>query len=172
MKTNIPALLVFGTTLLGSVAVAQTVAPAAPASAPAASALVPSQTIFLSRLPSPVELTNAASAQGLTIERIEQSNAVVTVVYKYSDGQTKTVAYQMLPVAGTTSPAPVVVAAPTTIVPSTVYYESAPRVYYDDYYYPYARGWYPPVSLNLGLGFYRGGYGFRGGGGFHHWGHR
>ena len=121
----------------------------------------PNQYVYTPRLPSVAELSNAAAAQGLAIERIEQSATQIIAVYKYDNGQTNTVAYQTLPPS---SSGTVVTAAP---VP-TVIYESAPRVvYYDNYdpfYYPYG---YSPFSVRLGIGLgYRGGYGYRGG--FHH----
>ena len=173
MKTKLSVIAVVGAAGFTSGAIAQTVV-ATPSPAPSVSAtspaLVPGQTIFSNRLPTPPELTNAAAAQGVTIDRIEQTNAQVVVAYKFADGQTKVVAYQLLPVAGSvtaaTSPSVIVQPAPTT-VPSTLYYEPAPRVvYYDPFYYPYSygSGWYPPVSLSLGLGFgFHGGGGFRGG---------
>jgi hypothetical protein len=121
----------------------------------------PNQYVYTPRLPSVAELSNAAAAQGLAIERIEQSATQIIAVYKYDNGQTNTVAYQTLPPS---SSGTVVTAAPAP----TVIYESSPRVvYYDDYdpfYYPY---WYSPVSVRLGIGFgHRGGFGYRGG--FHH----
>jgi hypothetical protein len=171
MKTKLTSAVVLGTALFASGALAQNVvtpttpAPSViPAQTQPMAAPAPSQTIFSSRLPTPLELTNAAASQGLGIDRIEQTSSQVIVVYKYADGQTKAVAYQLLPGASGTA---VTAAAPTVEVvaapaPAAIYYEAAPRViYYDPVYYPYAygRGWYPPVSLNLGLGF-----GFRGGG--------
>lgn len=130
----------------------------------------PNQIIYAPRLPNPSELTAAAAAQGMAVEQINQSATQVTVVYRSASGQTNTVAYQLLPTA----------TAPTTTVvvqnpAPTVVYETSPRVVYydryDPYYYP--RYYYPPVSLSLGFGYYRGwggGYhgGYHGGG---HWGH-
>ena len=143
---------------------APTVAAPAPTVAPAA----PNQVIYSPRLPSATELTNAAAAQGVSVERIDQTNTQVTITYKYSNGQINTVAYQLLPTATTpapqqqtvvqTSPAPTVV---YTQPPRVVYYEEP--VYYPRYYYPY----YPPVSLSFGFG-----YRHYHGGGFHHFRHR
>ena len=128
----------------------------------------PNQIVYTPRLPSVAELSNAAAAQGLTVDRIEQSATQIVAVYRNANGQTNTVAYQTLPPTTAATVA-------TTSQPPTVVYESAPRViYYDDYdpfYYPY---WYAPFSVRVGLGFgyhYHGGYGYHGGyhgGGFHH----
>jgi hypothetical protein len=122
----------------------------------------PNQIVYTPRLPSVAELSNAAAAQGLTVERIEQSATQIVATYKYSNGQTNIVSYQTLPPASGAT-------ATTTTSASTVVYETSPRVvYYDSYdpfYYPY---WYSPVSVRLGFGFgYRGGHGYHGGG--HHW---
>ena len=141
----------------------------------------PNEIIYLPRLPEPTELTNAAAAQGITVQQIAQSSGQVTVVYRYADGQMHTVAYQLLPTAGSapaTATAPVAVAgvpaAPSTVVyaaPAAVY--PAPYYYYDPFYYPWP--WYGPVSFRIGLGYsfrhFGGGYGFRhfgGGRGFRH----
>ena len=175
MKTKLVTILVISAAFLAGSALAQTAtiatsAPAAPAVAPAA-ALVPNQTVYGQRLPSPAELTNIAAAQGLAVERIEQTASQVTVVYRYATGQTNTVAYLLLPNAAAASSA---VATTTTPAPAVVYYEAAPRtVYYDSYpgYYAYPGYWYPPVSIGLGFGFRGGGFhggGFRGGFGFRH----
>jgi hypothetical protein len=169
MKTHLNLVLVFGLLFVISSASAQNTVSAevpAPALVATAPALVPSQVIYSPRLPTPVELTNAAAAQGVAINRIEQTATQVTVAYKFSDGQTKTVAYLLLPSPGAApAPVPVVVPASTPVTTTTVYYDSSPRViYYEPSYYPYsyARDWYPPVSLSLGLGF-----GFHGGGGYY-----
>jgi len=142
----------------------------APTVAPS-TAVTPNQIVYAQRLPSVTELTNAAAAQGLAIEKIEQTSTQITVVYRYGNGQINAVAYLLLPGAGVpASP----IATPTTPAPAVVY-QAEPRVaYYDDNYdywpgyYPYY--WYPPVSFRFGLGFgyhygYHGGYGggFRGG---------
>lgn len=138
-------------------------APAVAAPAPAVAAPAPNQVIYSPRLPSAAELTNAAAAQGVSVERIDQTNTQITVTYRYSNGQANTVAYQLLPATSTpapqqqtvvqTAPAPAVV---YTQPPRVVYYEEP--VYYPRYYYPY----YPPVSLSFGFG-----YRHFGGGGFH-----
>lgn len=157
-------------------------APAAgqPAAVAPAVVAVPNQTVYSARLPGVEELSAAAAAQGLTVERIEQTAARVTAVYKNAAGQTTTVAYLLLPgasVATAGAPAPAgTVAVPATPAPTVVYYTPAPRVvYYDDYapayYYGYPRYWGPPISIGLGFGYRGGGYyrgGFHGGhGGFH-----
>ncbi len=131
-----------------------------------------SQTVYTPQLPSPADLTSAAAAQGLTVERIVQTSTQLIAFYRNASGQAVTVAYQSLPPAGvaaptstSTAPAPrVVVVSP----PPAVVYETAPRVIYYEpspYYYPGI--WYPPVSFSFGLGyrsFHGGGYsrgGFR-----------
>ncbi len=147
-----------------------------PASAPAMAAAAPNQVIYSPRLPSATELSNAAAAQGVSIDKIEQNATQVTVVYRNSSGQVNTVAYQLLPtangganaaVAAPASPAPVVV-APVAPAPQVVYYQPDYAYGYGPAYYsPY---WYPPVSFRLGLNYgFRGGYGRVGFGGFHHW---
>jgi hypothetical protein len=176
MKKNpIFTAVVLATALFATGAIAQTnnetpvpAAPAAPAMAP-----TPNEIIYIPRLPDPAELTNAAAAQGITVERIAQTSAQVTVVYRYADGQVHTVAYQLLPAAGGAPTAAgtvmtTVPAAPTTVVyaaPSPAYY------YYDPFYYPWS--WYGPLSLRIGLGYgyyhFGGGYRHFGGGrGFYH----
>ncbi|MCX6953762.1 MAG: hypothetical protein NTV51_16545 [Verrucomicrobia bacterium] len=155
----------------------EAVQPAPVAPVPAS---VPNQTVYSARLPGVNELSAAAAAQGLTIDRIEQTAAQVTAVYRNASGQTTTVAYLILPgasVATAGTPAATgTVAVPASPAPKVVYYEPAPRVvYYEDYapayYYGYPRYWGPPVSIGLGFGFRSGGYyrgGFHGGhGGFH-----
>ena len=153
--------------------VAQTSEPTAPpaAASPAAPAPAPDQVIYIPRLPSPAEITSAAAAQGLTIAQIAQSASQITVIYKRADGSISTVAYQLLPAAGTPATA---TAATTTVVtapPTTVVYASpAPVYYYDPFYYnPWP--WFGPVAVDLGFGFgfHHGGH-FRGGPGFHHGG--
>lgn len=157
---------------------AQSPAPAA-ATAANQSLPAPDQTVYAPRLPTVPELANAASAQGLSIVQIVQTSTQITAVYRSANGQTTTVAYQLLPGATasdtTTTAATTTVMAPSTtvVVPNqapTVIYETTPNViYYDSYrsypsyYYPY----YPPVSLSLGFGYYRG-WGGGGHGGFHH----
>jgi hypothetical protein len=142
-----------------------------PAQSVTQAAPTPNQVIYAPRLPSPNELTSAASAQGLTVEQINQTSNQVTVIYRNGSGQTNTVAYQLLPTAGA---APTTVVAPTA--PPTVIYRTVPTTVYYDTYDPYwPRYYYPPVSLSLGFGFYHGWGGFHGGyrggwhGGGHHW---
>lgn len=184
MKTKLVVFCLLSAAFLAGSARAQIVqpatpAPAVPAIAPSA-ALVPNQTIYSPRLPGVNEVTAIAAAQGLTVERIEQTSSQITVVYKNANGQTNTVAYLLLP--GTAVASTQGVAQPTP-APAVVYYEPAPRVvYYDGYspgYYYSPSYWYPPVSIGLGFdfrgggrgGFHGGGFrggGFRGGFGFHH----
>lgn len=131
-----------------------------------------SQIVYTPRLPTPTEVTNAAAAQGLTVERIVQTATQVVAFYRNAAGQTITVAYQSLPPsAAATTPAPAVAAtSPAPVVvnvaPPPAVYETAPRVIYYDYpdYYYYPRGYYPPVSFGFGFGyrsFYGGHFGHR-----------
>ena len=171
IQSALPAFLAV-CALVAGVRAQTPVAPATPAPAVATiAAPAPNQTIYTPRLPTATELTNVATAQGLTVDRIEETAAQITVVYKLPSGQTNTVAYRLLPTSGTVAPGNAV--AVTTPAPAVVY-ERAPRVvyvdpYYDSYgpdYYYAPRYYYPPVSLSLGFGFRSGGFyggGFRGG---------
>jgi hypothetical protein len=175
MKTKlIPAfLLTAGLLALG--AQAQTAAPAADAAAVPA----PSRIIYSPRLPSPGELTNVAAAQGIGVEKIDQTATQITVTYKLANGQLNTVAYQLLPSAGSTaqSTAATTVAVPTSPAPTVVYAQASPTVVYTQpypysYYYagdPYYSPWgfYGPLAVGIGLGFgFHGGY-YHGGGFYH-----
>lgn len=123
-----------------------TMAPAAP---PAAA---PQQIVHTPRLPTGKELSEAAAAQGLTLERIEQTDVQVLAVFRAPNGSTNTVVYQVMPPSGTPT-TPTVVTERRTVV-----YRPAPRViYYDDYpdYWTYPYRWYPPVSVHLGVGYGR-----------------
>lgn len=174
MKTTLLSLLVVGAGCSTLAAQTQVAAPSTPApavetvTAPAAPAA--SQFVYTPRLPTAAELTNVASAQGLTIDKIVQTDSQMTVVYRSANGQTNTVAYMLLPASGTPvgTSGTVVTTAPA---PRVVYTEPAPVYYYDPFYYPaYYGPWYGPVSLSVGWGFgYRGGW--HGHGGFHG-GHR
>jgi hypothetical protein len=166
MKTKIIAVFLFGAAFLTEGALAQTATLTSMPTTPApvvvtAATPAPSQVIYSPRLPSPAELTNAAAAQGITVQKIDQTSSQITVVYQYANGQTTTVAYQLLPAAGTTPTQTYVESAP----PPTVVYAPPPQVVYYESYGPryYPAFWYPPVSLRLGFGYgFRGGFGFRG----------
>ncbi len=137
-------------------------APTAPMAATAPAGVT--QIVYTPQLPSVAELTNAAAAQGFTIERVVQTAHQTIAFYRTAQGQATTVAYQTLPpgtgVAAPSAPPPTVVMAQPA---PTVVYRTAPRVvYYDSPSYYYPQVWYPPVSLSFGIG-YRGG--------FHHGGH-
>lgn len=186
MKTN-PILhaVVLATALLATGASAQTASPPPPADAtPMVSPMpAPNQIIYIPQLPSPAELANAAAAQGGSVEQINQTSTQITIVYKYANGQTNTICYQLLSNAGAAPAVSAPTGAPmTTVVPTTttaVYATPSPAYYYPyGYSYPYGYyyPWYAPVSIglgfNFGYGYYHGGYyggGFRGGfrGGFH-----
>jgi uncharacterized membrane protein YgcG len=178
MKTNpFFTAVVLTTAFLAPGAVAQTSTPTTP---PAATATVaspmpaPNTIVYIPQLPTPAELANAAAAQGLSIDKIVQTSAQIIVVYEYANGQTSTVAYRLLPVAGsapvapaTTTVAPAVAVAPAVTcaeVPTTVVYSP---YYYDPGYDSTWPWWFVPFSF-VGVGYY-GGYG-HGGGGYGHGG--
>ncbi len=196
MRTKLLPAFIIAAGCLALGASAQTPAPAPVAEAPAS--LAPSRIIYAPRLPSVPELMNVAAAQGLGVERVDQTANQITVTYK-SGGQLSTVVYNLLPgvaTATTSAPAPeaptlaqapatVQVTAPvqqgTTVIsttpapvviyqqPETVYYRTAPY-YYSDPYYPW--GWVAPVALSVGFGYYWGDhYGYHGHGGYHGGGH-
>jgi uncharacterized membrane protein YgcG len=177
MKTNsILTVIALATTLVATGAMAQSSSQATPTTPTAPAAAVnpmpaPNQIIYLPQLPSPASLVNVAAAQGLSVEQISQTSSQIIVVYKYGNGQTNTVCYQLLSTAGA---APVAAAAAPVVVPAqtaVIYSTPAPAYYCDPYYYPWP--WFGPVAVGLDFGF-RGGYyngGFHGGGfhggGFH-----
>jgi len=133
----------------------------APISAPTVAQATPNQTLYVPRLPSAQELTNAAAAQGVTVTKIEQTDSQIVVTYQTANGQTNVVAYLPLPAAAVANANPAVIAAERP----RVVYAPAPRVYYDSFGYYDPWYWYPPVSLSIGLGFHgHGGYNH---GGFH-----
>jgi hypothetical protein len=168
------AAAVFATAIAGSAVFAQPSpvigAPAASSAPSAAQATpAPNQIIYAPRLPSAAELSSAAAAQGLSIDKIDQTGSQITVVYRLNNGQLNVVSYQLLPTtdnaAATVPTAPQVVEAPPapSYSPSTtVVYAPPPPpqvVYYEEpVYYRYPSYWYPPVSFRLGLGFHSGGY--------------
>jgi hypothetical protein len=184
MKTNpVFHAVVLATVLLATGASAQTASPAPPADAtPMISPMpAPNQIIYIPQLPNPAELANAAAAQGVTVEQINQTSTQITVVYKYANGQTNTICYQLLSNAGAAPAVGALTGAPvTTVVPTTtnvVYATPSPAYYYYPYGYSYPYGyyypWYAPVSIglgfNFGYGYGHGGYhgGYHGGGGYH-----
>lgn len=133
---------------------------------------VPNQTVYLPELPTAGELTTAASAQGLTVERIVQTPTQVTAVYRTPAGQTNTVAYLMLPAAGAPTAQVVVPQAPVTS--TVIVTRPAPVYYYRDYddggfCDPWP--WYGPVSVGFGWnwGGHWGGHRDFDDDGFHHW---
>ena len=150
-------LLTTGGRAQGTATVATPTTPA-PAVA-AAPAPAPSRIVYTPRLPSPNELISVAAAQGLAVDRIEQSANQILVTYKDSAGQPTVVSYQLLataanaPTVATTAPA----VAPA---PQVVYVDPYPYVYADPYYYPWP--YYSPVAVSVGFGFYPGHVHFRG----------
>lgn len=172
MKTHtIIGTVALATAFLTTGMLAQTAAPQPPAApqttaiSPASPMPAPNSIIYVPRLPTPTELSQAAAAQNLSIQKIEQTSSRITVMYQHADGSTTTVAYELLATA-TAAPAPAPTST-TTVVrspPARVIYTS-PSWYYGGYYDPFwdPWPWYGgPVSVSLGLGY------VWGGGGFHH----
>lgn len=137
----------------------------------------PSQIVRLSQLPTVAALTNAAASQGVAVRQITLTSGQVIVVYRFNNGQSTTICYQVpqaaavtsAPVAAVPAVSSVQVAAPATVVavPVTtvvvpaqpaVLYEvqpSAPAYAYDAAYYP----WYCSAPVCIGYGaFYNGNY--------------
>lgn len=152
-------------------------APAAPAQIAASTTYqadpavmpVPNQTVYLPQLPTAGQLTAAAAAQGLAVERIVQTPTRITAVYRTPAGRTNTVAYLMLSAAGTAQPQVVIPQAPAT---TTTIERPAPVYYYydDDGCDPWP--WYGPVSVGFGWnwgGHWGGHRDFDDDDGFHHW---
>ena len=178
MKTKIATAFLLAIGALLSTAIGQTPSTPAPSVSVAprpddpSVGLTPNQIVYAARLPTAQELTDAASARGTVINRIEQTGSQITVSYQLGNGQLNVVSYQLLPAAGAAPTSAVVTTPPPTVVyvpgQRVVYYDTVRA--YDPWY------WYPPVSFSIGLGFRGGYYGgghFRGGygHGFHH-GHR
>lgn len=172
MKTNsILTAITLATALIGTAAFADSAsstvsanspAPAvqAPPAAPAPNAIpmpAPNQIIYLPQLPTPASLVNVASAQGVSIEQISQTSSQIIVTYKYGNGQTNTICYQLLSTAGT---APVAAASTPVVVPQTtvIYGQPAPAYYYnyydDPFYTPWP--WFGPVGIGFGFEFHGG----------------
>jgi uncharacterized membrane protein YgcG len=200
MKPNIITALVLAAASVASYARAETTdaTPAASPSTPppavstaAGEVRTSNQIVYVPQLPSAQELTNAAYAQGVAIDKIADNGSQISVTYKLTNGQINSVTYQMLPAAQAGASQTVVI--PTSPAPAVVYQpQPAPRVvyyypessYYPDYAYYPDRYWYSPISLSLGFGYgYYGGYrghagyyghggfrggGYHGGGGGHH----
>ena len=150
------------------------------AAAPAINPTSPSranQVVYNGRLPTVQELTDAASAKGSTITRVEQTESEILTTYRFASGQESVVAYRLLPTAGSkaTVSAPVVTSAP----PSVVYVPSSRAVYYDSYRYYDPWYWYPyaypysTVAFGIGFGYYGYHYGHHHGhgGGYYHGGY-
>jgi len=147
-------------TILGASSFAQS-------SETASTNLVPNQTIYVPRIPTPSELTKVASAQGSSIGQIVQTADSITIQYKMANGQSNVVAYRSIAsieggtetqatVATPSTPAPTYVQAP---VERTVIYTEAPDYYARPYYYgdPYYYGpWFAPIRLSFGFGWHGG----------------
>jgi len=131
-------------------AAAPAVVPASPSPAPVA--VTPDQIIYAAQLPTVADLTHAAAVQGLAVNQIVQTASDITVTYRFANGQTRTISYQLL-VAGNQSPVQPVVASAAPVVVVAPYTDA---YCYGPYYYG---PWYPPIAVRIGAGF-----GFRG-----HW---
>jgi len=160
--------------------------PVVPAMAPR-----PEQIIYSAKLPEPSDLTEAATAQGSTVEQIIRTSEQETVIYRGPDGTVHTVAYQLLPansgvstLAASGLPAvPSAIEAPPTsagnltAVPTdatTIVYAAPTAAYYycDPFYYPWP--WIGGAFFSVGPSYgyhhyrgrpdvrhFRGAYGFR-----------
>ena len=155
MKTNkVIFTAALAAAVLTTAALAQN---AAPAPSPAANEIV-----YVPQLPSPSDLTGAASAQGLSVVKIDQTSDGITATYRTSTGQMSVISYKPISAAeaGGVGPAPAQASGPA-VASTTVVYDGPGPYYYPAYgYYPW--GWYPPVSVRLGFGFVFHGGGFGG----------
>ncbi len=139
----------------------------AQAQAPAAVLPEVDHWVYLSELPDPAELTQSAAANGLTVQRLDQTADAVVITYKYSDGVVGTMGYKLLSAVRTSDRVVARVQPPsravytqgdtTTVVvkddPEIIYVEREPRtrVVYrerDDFWLP--------LTLGLGIGYVTG----------------
>jgi hypothetical protein len=156
---------------------------AATSTVPAAQLPVADHQVYLNELPESADLMQSATANGLTVKRLDRTADRVVITYGYPDGSTATMGYALLSAAGTAD-----LVAPkairerdraVTVVsnePEIIYYEPRYRTRYV-YRDPLDDFWFP-LTLGVGLGwvtsshhgYYRGGYhgGWRGHGGRHH----
>jgi hypothetical protein len=175
MKIKALSLFLTAAGLLATVASAQVTTPSPAPVVTSNSTSSANRVIYSPRLPSANELSNVAAAQGLTIDRIDQSDSQITATYRSSNGQVSVVSYQLLPNGSDASSTTVVTSPAPTVVYSAaprVVYRTAPSYYYYDepYFYPWGSyGYYSPVSVSLGFGYY--GHGYYGGRGYYHGGH-
>jgi hypothetical protein len=157
------ALLVAALTGLTALAQEMTTAPAPAASAPAAPAGPKVDgLVYVAQLPTPAQLIKEASAEGITVSRLEQTAERILVTYQYANGTTRTYAYLPLAADGTVpAGTPAVVASAT---PPVVYAEPDRVYYYPRYVRYYDPGWdfWAPLAVGVGLG-----WGFGGHGGYH-----
>ncbi|RXK56776.1 hypothetical protein ESB00_13170 [Oleiharenicola lentus] len=123
--------------------------------------------VYLSELPDPAELTQNAAANGLSVQRLDQTADAVVITYKYPDGVVGTMGYKLLSSVRTSERVVARVQPPsravytsgdtTTVVvkddPEIIYVEREPRtrVVYrerDDFWLP--------LTLGLGIGYVTG----------------
>jgi hypothetical protein len=188
------AAAMFSAACLGSVVLANDQGIGAPVDpATLASTPVIDHVVYLAHLPAPADLSKAASSQGSSIVRMDETGDHIVVVYQYTSGKTVTFAYTLLsaaPAAPTENlhvealPAEAHQMTTTTVAqPSTtVVYATAPApAYYTSAYYSPFWNFWAPVAVGIGLsyawyggGYYHGwhgapycGYGWHGGGGWH-----
>ena len=181
MKTLKLSAILVAAAVSGAALFAQTV-PSAPSSTATPARI--DGNVFVAQLPTPAQLMKDAEAEGVTVDRIEQTDARVLATYKYANGSTRTYAYQLLSAAGDV-PAPTsnIASISNAAPPAAVVYSEPQRVYYYDdspryvRYYDDPWDFWGPVALGVGLGFtfsdhghYSGGYhgGSYGHGGRHH----
>jgi hypothetical protein len=158
-KLLIATLLLAG----GLAAQAADTAPAAPTTLPEVD-----HWVYLSELPDPAELTQNAAANGLTVQRLDQTADAVVITYKYPDGVVGTMGYKLLSAVRTNDRVVARVQPPSSAVytqgdstrtvvvrddPEIIYVEREPRtrVVYrerDDFWLP--------LTLGLGIGYVTG----------------
>lgn len=166
---KIPALFALLTLAVSSTFAADPV----PASAvPAGELPVADHLVYLSELPASADLMKDASANGLTVKRLDRTSDRVVVTYSYPDGSISTMGYALLSSAGNADyvtprssrvdrgveTREVRVVSPE---PEIIYYE--PRYRQTRYVYrdPIDNFWLP-LTLGLGIGWVSGHNGHHG----------
>jgi len=150
---------------------------AATPAAPSAALPVIDHQVYLSELPESADLMQDATANGLTITRLDRTSDQVVVTYSYPDGHTATLGYAKLSAAARAERVAARQARPTeardvtvvTAEPEIIYYEprySRTRYVYRD---PFDDFWLP-LTLGVGIGWVTGSHGHYGG--YYHGGYR
>jgi len=134
--------------------------------------------VYLSELPDPDELSKDATANGMTVTRIDRTADRLVISYRYADGSAGTVGYALLSARKNDRVAarPVTVEnRPVTVVERRTVVTPEPEVIYVDRGYRsrvvYSDPWdfWGPVTLGVGLGWattWHGGHYYH-----HHHGH-